>query len=103
MSETAGTHGATTKLFLWVWGWLLALTLVEVVLAYNKINPGLMLIILIGLSVIKAALIIGYFMHLRYERLSLFLTLWPITVLCFILIATFFFPDSFRLAELGVF
>jgi hypothetical protein len=32
----------------------------------------------------------------------LFLTLWPITVLCFILIATFFFPDSFRLAELGL-
>ena len=97
--DTAHAHGATTRLFLWVWGWLIVLTLVEVWLAYIKINLGLMLILLVGLSVIKAALIIAYFMHLRFERLSLFLTLWPITVICMLLIVIFFFPDAFRLGD----
>ena len=36
-----------------------------------------MLTLLVGLSVIKAALIIAYFMHLKFERFSLFLTLFP--------------------------
>src|SRR2546428_9850070 len=35
---------------------------------------------LLGLSIIKAALIIAYFMHLKFERLSLFLTLFPMLV-----------------------
>ena len=95
-------HGATTKLVLWVWGWLLALTLVEVWLGYKNFSAALMLTLLIGLSVIKAAMIIAYFMHLRYERFSLFLTLWPITVLCMLLIMLFFFPDSFRLGDPGM-
>jgi cytochrome c oxidase subunit 4 len=54
-----------------------------------------MLTILIGLSLIKAALIIAYFMHLRFERLSLVLTLMPALVMCLILLLIFF-PDSFR-------
>jgi cytochrome c oxidase subunit 4 len=96
-------HGGTTRLYLWVWGWLLALTAVEVYLAYIHLAPALMLTLLLGLSVIKAALIIAYFMHLRFERLSLFLTLWPITVLCIFLIIIFFFPDSARLRDLRPF
>lgn len=99
MSANEQAHGATTKLVLWVWGWLLALTMVEVWLAYMRLAPAFMLTLLIGLSVIKAALIIAYFMHLRYERFSLFLTLWPVMVLCLLLILIFFFPDSFRLGD----
>ena len=101
MSEQA--HGATTKLFLWVWTWLLVLTLAEVWLGYEQVGAKLMLTLLVGMSVIKAALIIAYFMHLRFEKLRLFLTLWPVVVLCFALILIFFFPDSFRLEELRSF
>ena len=54
-----------------------------------------MLTILLGLSIIKAALIVAYFMHLRFERLSLVLTLVPILVVCICLLMVFF-PDSFR-------
>ncbi|MBA3806074.1 MAG: cytochrome C oxidase subunit IV family protein, partial [Acidobacteria bacterium] len=61
----------TMKLFSIVWGWLLLLTAVEVFLAYIQVSLLIMLTILIGLSVIKAALIVAYFMHLRFERLSL--------------------------------
>ncbi len=84
-----------TRLFLYVLGGLLALTMIEVLLAYIHIRLDLMLTILIGLSLIKAALIVAYFMHLRFERMSLVLTLVPILIVCICLLFLFF-PDSFR-------
>ncbi len=89
----------STKLFLSILGALLLLTLVEVVLAYIHLNLILMLVILIGLSLVKAALIMGYFMHLKFERMSLVLTLVPILVVCICLLLVFF-PDSMRSREL---
>jgi len=67
-------HG-TVKIFTIVWIFLLVFTAIEVLLAYLQVTPVLMLVILVGLSVLKAALIIAYFMHLKFERFSLFLTL----------------------------
>jgi cytochrome c oxidase subunit IV len=89
----------TTKLFLMVLGSLLVLTLVEVFLAYIHVSVLIMLTILMGLSIIKAALIIAYFMHLRFERLSLVLTLVPALVVCICLLFVFF-PDSFRSSKM---
>lgn len=86
-------------LYMKVWAALIALTLLEVFLAYKGMPVNTMLTILMGLSVIKAALIIAYFMHLRFERFSLFLTLIPMCVLCLILFSVFF-ADSVRLYEL---
>ena len=54
---------------------------------------------LIGLSVIKASLIIAYFMHLKFERFSLFLTLFPMLILC-ILLMFISMPDSQRLLHM---
>ena len=85
----------STKLFLMILGALLGLTLIEVLLAYVQVSVALMLVILLGLSIIKAALIVAYFMHLRFERLSLVLTLVPGLVICICLLLVFF-PDSFR-------
>lgn len=95
-ADTDGTHETgTTKLFTMVWVWLLVMTGIEVFLAYIHIPIHLMLTILMGLSVIKAALIVAYFMHLRFERLSLILTLVPALVICICLLFIFF-PDSYR-------
>jgi cytochrome c oxidase subunit 4 len=95
------TAHATTgsRLYLSTWLWLVILTGVEVFLAYKQLAVIFMLVLLMGLSVIKAALIVAYFMHLRFERLSLFLTLVPALVLCICLLLIFF-PDSYRLLEL---
>ena len=49
-----------------VWGALLAMTAIEVYLTYQNMEPVRMLTIL-SLSLVKAALIIGYFMHMKYE------------------------------------
>lgn len=100
MSAHAEEHFAgSNKLFTSIWVWLLLLTLIEIFLAYRPMSTMVMLTILLGLSVIKAALIIAYFMHLKFERLSLVLTIVPMLVVC-ILLLFIFFPDSFRSAGL---
>ncbi len=88
--------GSGTRVFALVWLWLLAITGVEVLLAYERLAVTLMLILLMGLSVVKAYLIIFYFMHLKYERPSLAVTLIPplVLVICLLFLA---FPDSVRL------
>jgi cytochrome c oxidase subunit 4 len=83
-----------------VWLWLLALTAVEIVFAYRHLTLVLLLIVLLGISVVKAALIMAYFMHLRFERMSLVLSLVPALVflLCMMFIS---FPDSVRIQLLA--
>src|SRR5213082_4068338 len=83
------------KLFLSVWGWLMLLTFLEVFLGYIHLPVTYMLVILMGASIIKAALIVAYFMHLRFERINLILTIVPALVICICLLLVFF-PDSFR-------
>ena len=88
--------------FFWVWGALLLMTSIEVYLTYQNMPPVKMLTILMGLSLIKAALIIGFFMHLRYE-ISLMKWLTMCSVIgCLILMTIFFFPDAHRIITLGV-
>ncbi len=101
MQETM-EHGhveSATRLFLYVWFWLLGLTGVEVFLAYENLAVKVMLTLLMTLSIVKASLIISYFMHLRFERRSLVLILMPAMV--FVVGMLFvFFPDSLRLLEM---
>ena len=92
-------HGGGNRENIIIWGGLLALTAIEVVLAYIHLHPGLMLTILMLLSIVKAALIIAYFMHLKFERLSLVMTIVPTLIVLFILFGIFF-PDSRRAHDL---
>src|SRR5215207_11219387 len=87
------------KLFLNVLLGLLVLTVVEVFLAYIHVPLHIMLTLLIGLSLVKAAMIVAYFMHLRFERMSLVLTLIPTLAVCICLLFIVF-PDSFRAGSL---
>jgi cytochrome c oxidase subunit IV len=92
-------HIEPKRIFLIVWGWLLAFTCVETLLAYQHIILKVMLIVLMALSIVKASLILSYFMHLRYERRSLVLTLMPAMV--FVIAMLFIvFPDSLRLLRM---
>jgi|SRR5215470_1635678 len=88
--------------FFWVWGALLVMTAIEVYLTYQNMPPVKMLTILMGLSLIKAALIIGFFMHLRYEiSLMKWVTMCSV-IACLILMTIFFFPDAYRILTIGV-
>ena len=96
-------ESGTTGLFLTVWFSLVFITAVEVFLAYLEYmreHPATMLTLLVGLSIIKAALIMSYFMHLRFERLSLVLWLVPAMVFCLCMIIIFFMPDANRMLQM---
>jgi caa(3)-type oxidase subunit IV len=96
------THDEGKGQYFWVWGVLLVLTAVEVVLAYRQVfQPVRMLEVLMVLSVIKSALIIGYFMHLKFEVAAMKWVLMVSVVLCLSLMFLFF-ADAFRIIQLGV-
>ena len=94
--EVEHIEGAGALTFVKVWVALLVITGAEVFLAYEQVGVVLMLTILVALSVIKAVLIIAWFMHLKFERLSLFLTLFPMLVFC-ILLMLIFLGDATRI------
>jgi len=99
-TESPAEHtGASILTFSKVWIILLALTAVEVFLAYKQLPILIMLISFLGLSIVKAAMIIAYFMHLKFERFSLFLTLFPMLIFC-ILLMFISMPDSQRLLNM---
>jgi cytochrome c oxidase subunit 4 len=102
-TEMESAHAeAGTGLFVMVWFGLLALTAVEVTLAYVQVlSLKGMLIVLMALSLVKAGLIVAYFMHLRFEKPILVLSLIPAVVVVISLLFVFF-PDSLRLLELRV-
>ena len=96
MSHENAHDGPGSRLLVSVWVYLLILTAIEVFLTYLQVfRTEIMLLILMILSAIKAALIIAYFMHLRFEKTSLILSIIPAGMLVIALLFAFF-PDSYR-------
>jgi len=98
MSEHAESHKG---LFIKVWIGLLGLTLIEVVLAYIHFNLHVMLALLLGLSIVKAVMIMAYFMHLKFDLPVLGWTVGFPLVACILIMIGYFFPDSFRIVDFG--
>jgi len=99
-SQIIEAHPRTGQFF-WVWGGLLILTAIEVYLGYQNMQPLKMLFILLGLSIIKSALIILYFMHMKFEMKRMRYVLMTALVVCLCLMFTFF-ADAARIIHLGV-
>lgn len=90
-------HPASRYRLYWViWGVLLALTLLMMVVGSVTIPKGILVGILLVAMLVKASLIGGYFMHLRFERLALVISvaagLLATAAVLFFLIA----PDGVR-------
>lgn len=92
--------GASVGTNIGIWVGLVLITFLEVFLAYEELQPSIMLSILVVLSVVKAAMIMSFFMHLKYEKLGLVLLLIPATIFCLCMMFIFFFPDAFRLLQM---
>ena len=100
-AHAAEAHaGASVGTNLAIWIGLVAITFLEVFLAYEQLQPAVMLSILVVLSVVKAAMIMSYFMHLKYEKFSLVLLLIPATIFCLCMMFIFFYPEAFRLLQM---
>jgi cytochrome c oxidase subunit IV len=92
--------GASIGLNIAIWIGLVAITGLEVFLAYEELQPSVMLTVLVVLSLVKAAMIMSFFMHLKYEKFSLVLLLVPAMIFCICMMFIFFFPEAFRLLKM---
>ncbi|HYT04823.1 MAG TPA: cytochrome C oxidase subunit IV family protein [Gemmatimonadales bacterium] len=89
-------HSPGMKLYVVVWIGLLVIVGAEVALTLAHLRAGTLLGLLLALAVVEAGLGLMYFMHLRYERPSLFWSLIPALIIVLVLM-DHFWPDAFRL------
>jgi cytochrome c oxidase subunit 4 len=72
--------------YIGVFWWLVALTVLEIAVIYMPFARLAIVILLVGLAVSKAALVAMYFMHLKFERLTLGMVALTPFFLCIFLI-----------------
>ena len=80
----ATTH--TEPNYIGVFLWLVVLTIVEIAVIYPPFPTFVKATLLIGLALSKAALVAMYFMHLKFERLTLGMIAVTPLILCVFLI-----------------
>lgn len=89
------------KFYVGVWISLLVIASVEVVLTYQGFSTGALLAVLLILAICEAGIALMYFMHLKYERSTLFWSLIPVTVFVLFLM-NHVWADALRLVRLRV-
>jgi len=72
--------------YIGVFWWLLALTIIEIAVIYAPVAKLIIVILLVGLALTKAALVALYFMHLKFERATLGLIAITPLILCVFLL-----------------
>ncbi|MBM3450776.1 MAG: hypothetical protein FJX78_07320 [Armatimonadetes bacterium] len=108
-TDAGHAHGGGYAGYATTWFYLLAITLVEVAIVEAKAWFGLDLPAfmrigsLIALTVLKAGLIMAYFMHLKFERRSLVLIL-LVPIVLLVLLYVMILPDAhtFRAVNPGM-
>lgn len=99
---TAGKSDNVIKKYLPVYFTLLAISAVEVLLAYRGLAMPTLVAMLLALAIFGATLGVMYFMHLADERRSLFLTLIPAAIFILLLMNAIW-SDSLRLLHMRPF
>lgn len=69
-----------------IWLYLFILTVIEIAVIYMPVAKLIIAILLVGLALSKAALVALYFMHLRFERVTLGVIALTPLILCVFLI-----------------
>ncbi len=80
----ADTHAEPN--YISIFWWLLALTIVEIAIIYTPMARLFINILLVGFALAKAALVAMYFMHLRFERITLAMIAVTPLIICLFLI-----------------
>ena len=89
-------QSASMRPYVVVWIGLLLVVALEVWLTYQHLPVSGLLVSLLALGFIGAGLGVMYFMHLRYERASLFWSLIPYLIFALVMM-DHVWPDAFRL------
>ncbi len=80
------TTAHTEPNYVGVFWWLLGLTILEIAVIYMPMARLIVVILLIGLALSKAVLVAMYFMHLKFERVTLGVIALTPLILCVFLI-----------------
>lgn len=73
--------------YMGVFWWLLALTIIEIAVIYMPVARLIIVILLVGMALTKAALVALYFMHLKFERVTLgVIALTPLALCVFLIL-----------------
>ena len=97
--STTGNVRSTLKTDLIVYSCILALSGLQVVLAYQHIQGTQLMLRMLVVAMIQSAFGVMYFMHLRDEKRSLLLALIPATIFV-LLMMNMIWSDSFRLLHM---
>ena len=92
----------TVKTDLFVYLAILALSGLQVLLAYQHSQGSQLLVRMLAVALIQAGLGVMYFMHLRNEQRNLRLALIPATIFV-VLMMNMIWSDSFRLLRMSPF
>lgn len=96
MEHTGGGY----RVYVVTWFWLLVITVVELAIVLLHVPKLILASALIIMALLKAALIVAYFMHLRYERLSLVYTVVVPMVFLAVVLFSFVAPDAVHVFNL---
>ncbi len=74
-----------------VWGWLFVLSTFSYLVDYFDFQGGLRWTLILLFMILKAGLIVAFFMHMRWERLALMYAILvpPVLVMVFVFLMTF--------------
>ena len=87
METPQSGSGHASPNYMAIFWWLLGMTIAEVLIAtYIPMSMHVKILVLVGMAGIKALLVALYFMHLKFERVSLGVTVSLTLVLALILI-----------------
>ncbi len=84
-----------------IWVILLVLTLVMVFVDQSPLSRGALILVLVAAMLSKAALIGAYFMHLRFETVSLVVTVVVGLLITGIILFALIAPDGLRALNLS--
>jgi len=101
MTDTKALREPGMKFYVFVWAGLMIIAGIEVLLTYQGFSTGKLLAILLILAACEAGIALMYFMHLKYERPTLFWSLIPVTLFVLFML-DHIWADAIRLVRLRV-
>lgn len=94
--------GMTSYRTYWIaWGMLLSLTIVMVLVEGARFSRAIVVLVLVTAMLLKASLIGGWFMHLRFERAALVVSVVAGTLATAALLFFLLVPDGMAMLRLA--
>ncbi len=98
---TQDASGVGSSHYWRIWFVLLVLTLVMVFIDQSPLSRSVLVLVLVVAMLAKASLIMGYFMHLRFEKLNLILVVLVGLLITGVILFALIAPDGMRILDLS--